>query len=43
MMAEYIVCALFWYFLVGWCNAELHRHSDFVQDTAVLNTGLAGR
>ncbi|HAY5605224.1 TPA: hypothetical protein R6W42_001905 [Citrobacter freundii] len=29
MMAEYIVCALFWYFLVGWCNAELHRHSGF--------------
>ena len=29
MMAEYIVCALFWYGLVGWCNAELHRHSGF--------------
>ena len=29
MMAEYIVCALFWYCLVGWGNAELHRHSGF--------------
>ena len=29
MMAESIVCALFWYGLVGWCTAELHRHSGF--------------
>lgn len=27
MMAESIVCALFCYGLVGWCTAELHRHS----------------
>lgn len=29
MMAESIVCALFWYGLVGWCTAELHRRSGF--------------
>ena len=29
MMAESIVCALFWYGLVGGCTAELHRRSGF--------------
>lgn len=29
MMAETIVCGLFWYCFVGWCTAELHRHTGF--------------
>ncbi|WJV52387.1 hypothetical protein PCO85_14215 [Prodigiosinella aquatilis] len=29
MIAETIVCALFWYGFVGWCTAELHRRSGF--------------
>ncbi|EMK0351694.1 hypothetical protein V8J08_003967 [Citrobacter amalonaticus] len=29
MMIESVVCALFWYGLVGWCTAELHRRSGF--------------
>ncbi|HFK4062728.1 TPA: hypothetical protein ACG1UU_000080 [Kluyvera ascorbata] len=29
MMAETIVCTLFWYAYVGWCTSELHRHSGF--------------
>lgn len=29
MMVETVVCALFWYGYVGWCTAELHRHSGF--------------
>ncbi|MBA7978709.1 hypothetical protein HV134_21060 [Citrobacter freundii] len=29
MMAETVVCTLFWYGFVGWCTAELHRHSGF--------------
>ncbi len=29
MMAESVVCTLFWYSCVGWCTAELHRHSGF--------------
>lgn len=28
-MAESIVCTLVWYGFVGWCTAELHRHSGF--------------
>ena len=27
MMAESVVCALFWYSLVGWCTADLHRYT----------------
>lgn len=29
MMAETVVCALFWYSLVGWCTADLHRYTGF--------------
>ena len=42
MMAESIVCALFWYGLVGWCTAELHRRSGFTHVTAVPDTGSVG-
>lgn len=29
MTTESVVYHLFWYGLVGWCTAELHRHLGF--------------